>query len=191
VVDGWFYQFYQSPRYYLSIDRRHNLLFRFHPGVRWEGAVHERVVNLRGRRLAMPYRYFHYGYVATADHVRGRWDQYGTLGDAVSGGQASRVEEIFASDARRARRYAGRHPAPVRPLLDAYEHAHGEAIQRFDRDAEAGRSWRTRLTAFRDRVSPALARMAWRIGPPGRRATALRGAVGRLVACERALQAGQ
>jgi hypothetical protein len=123
VVDGWFCQFYQSPRYYLSIDRRHNLLIRFHPDVRWEGVVHERVVNLLGRRLALRYRYFHYGYVATSDHVRRRWSQYGAPGDDVSGGHALRVEQIFAADARRARRYAGSHPADVRVALAHYERA--------------------------------------------------------------------
>ncbi len=65
IVDGYFYNFYQSPRWYISLDRRHNLFFRFNKDVRWEGEVHEKPVNLQGRREAIPYRYFHYGYLKT------------------------------------------------------------------------------------------------------------------------------
>ncbi len=38
------------------------MFFRFHPGLRWEGAVHERLTGLDGKRIALPYIYAHYGH---------------------------------------------------------------------------------------------------------------------------------
>ena len=34
IVDGYCYQIYLSPRLLLSLDRRHNLMFRFRPEIR-------------------------------------------------------------------------------------------------------------------------------------------------------------
>lgn len=133
IADGYFYNFFQSPNYYISLDRRHNMLFRLHENTRWEGDVHERLVGTQGSRIALPYRYFHYGYVCPAADIAGKWKQYGELGDAVSGDQALHVDAIPRGVARRVLRYRGSHPAAVEVLL----HDDAEWVTEFERLARA------------------------------------------------------
>ena len=40
IVDGYFYQFFQFPRFITSLDHRHNLMFRYNPEISWQGQVH-------------------------------------------------------------------------------------------------------------------------------------------------------
>ncbi|HVA27149.1 MAG TPA: glycosyltransferase [Candidatus Baltobacteraceae bacterium] len=60
-VDGYTWHFFQSFDWYTAIERR-MMFFRFRPGVRWEGAVHETLAGLNGARVALPYVYAHYGH---------------------------------------------------------------------------------------------------------------------------------
>lgn len=76
VVDGYFYQFIQSFQYYASLDRRHNLLFRYHPNLRWEKPIHSQLLGIRGRRVPTGYTYFHYGYLYAPENVLERWRLY-------------------------------------------------------------------------------------------------------------------
>jgi hypothetical protein len=75
-VDGYFYQFIQSFDYYRSIDRRHNLLFKSHPNLRWEKPIHSQLTRIKGRRISTGYLYFHYGYVVPPQNVLDRWSLY-------------------------------------------------------------------------------------------------------------------
>ncbi|MDE2571194.1 MAG: hypothetical protein KGM44_01565, partial [bacterium] len=59
-VDGYTWHFFQSFDWYASIERRMSL-FRWTPQARWEGKVHEHLLGVPGRRLALPYVYAHYG----------------------------------------------------------------------------------------------------------------------------------
>jgi hypothetical protein len=76
VVDGYFYQFIQSFDYYSSLDRRHNLLFRYKPGIHWEKPIHSELRGITGKRVPTGYVYFHYGYVFAPENVLRRWKLY-------------------------------------------------------------------------------------------------------------------
>lgn len=76
IVDGYMYQFILTFDYYTTLERRHNLFFRFHPEIRWERPVHETLVNLQGERIATGYTYNHYGYMLPPDDLMERWKLY-------------------------------------------------------------------------------------------------------------------
>lgn len=80
-VDGYVVQFMQTLDFFISIDRRHNLLFKLDSSVRYERDVHERLLGVNGRRLCLPYTYFHYGYVRPNQQILEKWVQYHGLGD--------------------------------------------------------------------------------------------------------------
>jgi len=121
IVDGYFYQFFQFPRYITSLDHRHNLMFRFNPSISWEGQVHEHVVNLTGERFVLPYRYFHYGFLKSHDDISAKWALYGSLGDPVSGAQTADPIKVICGEARLAVEFFGRHPAVAEPYLKMAE----------------------------------------------------------------------
>jgi hypothetical protein len=110
IVDGYFYQFFQFPRYITSLDHRHNLMFRFNPAISWQGQVHEQVVNLTGERLVLPYRYFHYGFLKSHRDISAKWALYGSLGDPVSGAQTADPLKVICDSARTAVEFFGSHP---------------------------------------------------------------------------------
>jgi hypothetical protein len=185
IVDGFFLQLCASPRYYLSVDRRHDLLFRFHPDLRYDGQVHERLLHAQGRRIDVPYRFFHYGYVAGTAYVRRRWRQYGELGDAVSGRQAERVEETIDGDARRARPYLGRHPVYAEAALEGHRRENADVIDRFESVARAG-ARDGRRTAWRAGAWQTVG-ARWRVR--GLWSRGFRHVGGQLTQCERQLEA--
>lgn len=114
-VDGYTWHFFQSFDWYTSIERR-MAFFRFRPGVRWEGAVHERLVGLAGRRVVLPYVYGHYGHVLPPRRHAEKGRLYSSLG---APGSVLREDELDAFDVAayfaayypRLLRFRGRHPA--------------------------------------------------------------------------------
>ncbi|MDQ7826090.1 MAG: hypothetical protein RDV48_25025 [Candidatus Eremiobacteraeota bacterium] len=132
IVDGYFYQFYLTPRHYLSLDRRHNMLFRFNTDITWEGKVHEKPVNLRGTRLALPYRYFHYGYLADPGEIMGKWSLYAVLGDQGGSGVFENPDYYFRKDAAAAMPFRGAHPEAAEEALLAVEEEHGAHFRHFE-----------------------------------------------------------
>ncbi|HET9393322.1 MAG TPA: hypothetical protein VFO29_07385 [Candidatus Rubrimentiphilum sp.] len=78
-VDGYTWHFFQSFDLYTSIERR-MAFFRFNPGARWVGNVHEQLVGLNGKRLALPYVYAHYGHVLPARRHAEKGRHYSSLG---------------------------------------------------------------------------------------------------------------
>lgn len=122
-VDGYTLHFFQSFDWYMSIERRMSF-FRFTPDVRWEGAVHEQLRGLSGKRLPLPYLYEHYGWVIPA-HVhalKGR--QYlglGAQGRVVDEGQIEtlRPEAYFEFEHRwaSAMRFKGEHAPAARTTI--------------------------------------------------------------------------
>lgn len=126
IVDGYFYQFFQFPRFITSLDHRHNLMFRFNPAVSWEGQVHERVVNLVGDRLVLPYRYFHYGFLKSHRDITAKWSLYGSLGDPVSGSQTKNPEQEICKNAKDAVGFFGTHPEAAVALLKIAEDENSE-----------------------------------------------------------------
>jgi hypothetical protein len=78
-VDGYTWHFFASFDYYTSIERR-MMFFRYKPGLRWEGAVHERLVGLSGKRIALPYVYAHYGHTLEPRRHAEKGRHYSSLG---------------------------------------------------------------------------------------------------------------
>ena len=76
IVDGYMYQFILTFDFYTTLERRHNLFFRYDPEIKWERPVHETLVNLKGKRLATGYTYNHYGYLLPPDELMKRWELY-------------------------------------------------------------------------------------------------------------------
>ncbi|MBV9233431.1 MAG: glycosyltransferase family 2 protein [Candidatus Eremiobacteraeota bacterium] len=115
-VDGYTWHLFGSFDYYTSIERR-MMFFRYRPGVRWEGAVHERLQGLDGKRLALPYVYAHYGHTLTPRRHAEKGRHYSSLG---APGDVLREEELDDFDVRR-------YFAPVYPRLLRFRESHPQA----------------------------------------------------------------
>ena len=126
IVDGYFYQIFQSPRLLKSLDHRHNLMFRFHPDIHWTGQVQEKLAGLTGKRLVIPYRYFHYGYLEPPAVIADKWRFYGSLGDPRSGRQSEAAGEFMQQELQGLLRFYGDHPAPALGPIRDYERDNGD-----------------------------------------------------------------
>ena len=121
IVEGYFQQIFQSPACIQTLDHRHNLMFRFHPDIRWVGQVHEKLEGVAGRRLVIPYRYFHYGYLEPPAIVAEKWRFYGSLGDRQSGRQSEIPVEYMQKELGRLHAFYGRHPEFALPAIRDYQ----------------------------------------------------------------------
>lgn len=122
-VDGYTWHFFQSFDWYTSIERRMSF-FRFRPGVRWTGRVHEQVQGLEGRRIALPYCYAHYGHVFSPWRyaLKGRlYSSLGAEGEILTDAQLSElnVGAYFAEYYPRLLRFRGKHPTAARATIAA------------------------------------------------------------------------
>ncbi|HEX4861955.1 MAG TPA: glycosyltransferase [Rhizomicrobium sp.] len=121
-VDGYTWHFFGSFGYYTSIERR-MMFFRFHPELRWEGAVHERLVGARGKRIALPYIYAHYGHTLQPRRHAEKGRHYSSLG---APGNVVREDELNSLDVvryytpvyPRLLRFTGKHPAAALATLN-------------------------------------------------------------------------
>ncbi len=121
-VDGYTWHFFGSFDYYTSIERR-MMFFRFAPELRWEGTVHERLRGHRGRRVALPYVYAHYGHTLQPRRHAEKARQYSALG---APGSVLREDELdsfevaryYAPVYPRLLRFKGRHPAAARETVE-------------------------------------------------------------------------
>ena len=122
-VDGYTWHFFGSFDYYTSIERR-MMFFRYRPGLRWEGAVHEKLLGLHGKRLALPYVYAHYGHTLAPRRHAEKGRHYSALG---APGNVLREDQLDDFDVVQyfrplyplALRFNGRHPQAARETLDA------------------------------------------------------------------------
>jgi hypothetical protein len=99
------------------------MFFRHRPGLRWEGAVHERLVGLPGKRIVLPYVYAHYGHTLEPRRHAEKGRHYSSLG---APGEVLREEELDDFDVvryfkpvyPRLMRFHASHPAAALPTLD-------------------------------------------------------------------------
>jgi hypothetical protein len=112
-VDGYTWHFFGSFSYYTSIERR-MMFFRYGRQVRWEGAVHEQLRGLNGKRTALPYIYAHYGHTLEPRRHAEKGRHYSSLG---APGNVLREEELDAFD-------VVRYFAPVYPRLLPFTSSH-------------------------------------------------------------------
>ncbi|MEO6914029.1 MAG: hypothetical protein ABI182_08435 [Candidatus Baltobacteraceae bacterium] len=120
-VDGYTWHFFQSFEYYTSIERR-MAFFRYAPGLQWVGSVHERLEGLRGKRLALPYVYGHYGHaLSVRRHAeKGRhYSQLGAPGEILEETELAAVDPrvYFKTEYPRLLRFRGDHPPAVRSTI--------------------------------------------------------------------------
>ena len=124
-IDGYTWHFFQSFDYYTSIERR-MMFFRFKPNARWELPVHERLVGIDGKRLALPYVYAHYAHTLEPRRHAEKGRHYSSLG-APGGVLAEEqladfdVASYFKPEYPRLLRFAGKHPSDARPVLARLE----------------------------------------------------------------------
>lgn len=135
ILDAYTLQFMQSFRYITGVDRRHDLLCRRTPELAFAGDVHEQTLGLRGRRLAAPYVYGHFGYVRDPGEVLDKWRHYAALGDgSYDAEELGRAvgEGYLDEQAALCRSWRGRHPEVLSPLRNSLEEASAH-VARFDR----------------------------------------------------------
>lgn len=133
-VDGYTWHFFQSFDLYTSIERR-MAFFRYGPAVRWSGKVHEQLVGLPGKRLALPYVYGHYGHVLPARWHAEKGRQYSSLGQSgpIVAEEALRsldVAEYFRDTWPILMRFNGEHPAAARPTIERLRLEYADAQRR-------------------------------------------------------------
>lgn len=120
-VDGYTWHFFQSFVYYTSIERR-MMFFRYKPGIRWEGAVHEHLAGLDGKRIALPYVYAHYGHTLQPRRHAEKGRHYSSLG--APGGVLREdqlddfdVAQYFAPEYPRLLEFRADHPPAARAAI--------------------------------------------------------------------------
>ena len=121
-VDGYTWHFFASFEYYTSIERR-MMFFRYRSGLRWEGTVHERLVGLSGKRIALPYVYAHYGHTLEPRRHAEKGRQYSSLGapgDVLPQDQLADFDVVryFKPVYPRLLHFAGSHPPAALATLD-------------------------------------------------------------------------
>ncbi len=121
-VDAYTWHFFQSFDYYTSIERR-MAFFRFLPEARWEGNVHEQLLGVEGRRVALPYVYAHYGHTLEPRRHAEKGRHYSSLGapgDVLCEEQLGDfdVARYFAPEYPRLLRFGAEHPPAARPVLE-------------------------------------------------------------------------
>ncbi|HXF35442.1 MAG TPA: hypothetical protein VN603_12795 [Candidatus Acidoferrales bacterium] len=144
-LDGYMRHFFMSFDWYTSIERR-KMLFRFRPGLHWEGAVHERLVGLDGARLALPYVYATYGSALGVRRFAEKGRLYSSLGQE---GAIVAEAELDTFDARaffadyypRLLRFRGEHPRAARATVGALRPALSADHGLTDRMARAQPPW--------------------------------------------------
>jgi hypothetical protein len=120
-VDGYTWHFFASFDYYTSIERR-MMFFRYKPGLRWEGAVHEQLRGLSGKRIALPYVYAHYGHTLEPRRHAEKGRHYSSLGapgDILPEEQLDDFDVVryFKPVYPRLIRFRGVHPVKAREIL--------------------------------------------------------------------------
>jgi glycosyltransferase involved in cell wall biosynthesis len=121
-VDGYTWHFFASFDYYTSIERR-MMFFRYRAGLKWEGAVHERLTGLSGKRLALPYLYGHYGHTLEPRRHAEKGRHYSSLGAPGEVLPEDRLGDFdvsgyFRPVYPRLLRFAGKHPPEAQKMLE-------------------------------------------------------------------------
>lgn len=151
-VDGYTWHFFQSFDWYRSIERR-MAFFRVRADIRWEGAVHERLVGLPGQRLALPYVYAHYGWVLPVRRQAEKGRLYSSLGAPGEIVEEDRLDAIdrehyFRKWWRDALRFGGEHPPAAREAVERMRREFAAEFAQTDRWIREHQTRRDRLRNF-------------------------------------------
>lgn len=147
-VDAYTYHLFGTFRWLTDIARRF-VFYRYAPELRWEHAVHEKIVGLRGDALVLPYAYHHYGNVLPPAMLARKHGAYYDLGNRVP--EPPRPEaataEIYLAKAADVRPYRAAHPQAARPTLAALETEFAEVFAPIDAGFAARRTVAMRTAA--------------------------------------------
>jgi hypothetical protein len=145
-LDAYTYHFWGTPRWITDIARRF-VFYRYAPDLQWTGAVHEKIVNLRGGSFVVPYVYHHYGNVLPPALLARKHGRYFELGNPVPrpASEAQATDEIYLARARLLRPYRRAHPAAARATLATLDA--GAAFARLDREIQTRRGALDRAAA--------------------------------------------
>ncbi len=162
-VDGYTWHFFQSPHLYTSIERR-MAFFRYTPGARWEGRVHEQLRGVPGARLPLPYVYGHYGHVLAPRRHAEKGRRYSSLGQSGNVVAEEALDAIdpatyFADKWPTMLRFTGEHPPAVRAELARLE---GTLTQQFALADRLTRAAQPPLQRARNRIEALNYALRWR-----------------------------
>ena len=123
-VDGYTDHFLGSFGWISDVARRF-CAYRFDPALRWRNAIHEKIENLRGKELVIPYRYAHYGNVLPPQLYAVKDQRYLGLGNVVQrevlGPEAATLASVYGPRGKKARRFRGNHPQAAKAVLARLE----------------------------------------------------------------------
>jgi hypothetical protein len=133
-LDAYTYHFYGTFGWITDIARR-MAFYRFSPGIRWVNRVHEKIDGLRGRAVAVPYIYHHYGNVVPPANLARKYLIYHGLGNPVPSpcDADSATRDLYLANATRVRPFRGTHPRVARALLAELERVHAAEFALIDR----------------------------------------------------------
>ena len=135
-IDGYFYQFHQSPDYILWLSRRHRMIFRFYDDVHWDLPIHEQLTNLRGSTITLPYRYYHYGYVRDLDSLSTRWKLCADLGVEGAKPLSENARATMEKSTDRLLLFRGIHPQSILDINQKFENELGVYLKEFREKAK-------------------------------------------------------
>lgn len=163
-VDAYTYNFFGTYRWITDVARR-SVFFRYDPQLRWENAIHERAIGVRGGTVVLPYTYHHYGNVVPPAMLARKHQQYFALGNPVPRPPEpeAATPHVYLLKARSVRRYRGPHPSAVRATLAQLESTFAPELTLIDAGfaavrGPARRAERT-LRAFNETVRVELRRL--------------------------------
>lgn len=134
-VDVYTRQFMRTFDYYTAVEIRHNFLFRLHPETRWEGAVREKLVGAEGKRICLPYTFFHYGGAMPSRAVLDKLKtcaRYGDLTYKMEDLERLDPERFLDGESGRVLNFKGTHPPLAEAVIRLLMQEREEDIRLFD-----------------------------------------------------------
>ena len=132
-VDAYTYHFWGTYRWITDVARRF-VFYRYRPEIRWENAVHEKAIGIRGRALVLPYTYHHYGNVVAPAELARKHQRYFALGNPVPRPPEpdAATRDVYLERARFVRPYRAPHPAVARATLARLEREYATELAAID-----------------------------------------------------------
>jgi hypothetical protein len=147
-LDAYTYHFWGTPRWITDVARRF-VFYRYAPDLAWTNAVHEKIANVRGGALVIPYTYHHYGNVLPPALLARKHLQYYGLGNRVPQppSEADASEAMYLEKAHLVRPYGDAHPRAARATLARLDAENRESFGRLEGEFRARRTTLDRVNA--------------------------------------------
>ena len=167
-VDAYTYHFFGTFRWISDVARR-SVFFRYDPAIRWENAVHERAIGVRGTSVVLPYTYHHYGNVATPAALAEKHGRYFDLGNPVERPPTpeAATRDVYLAKAADVRPFRSPHPHVARATLADLETEYAVEFALVDAGFVARRTLAMRAAAGLRGANEALRVALRRVQQPG------------------------